>query len=166
MLALAQTGTGTTAAFGLPMLHHLVDAGGNKKPKGLILSPTRELCVQITGEMEKYAAHMPQIRIMAAYGGSSVRDQIQSLKRGVDIVVATPGRLKDLIARRAMDLSQVETVVLDESDEMLNMGFLDDVREILGQVREDSATWLFSATLPREIERIIKDFMDFGYWEL
>ena len=160
MLALAQTGTGKTAAFGLPMLHHLVDAGGNKKPKGLILSPTRELCVQITGEMEKYAAHMPQIRIMAAYGGSSVRDQIQSLKRGVDIVVATPGRLKDLIARRAMDLSQVETVVLDESDEMLNMGFLDDVREILGQVREDSATWLFSATLPREIERIIKDFME------
>lgn len=160
MMALSQTGTGKTAAFGLPMLHNMAEDAGAHKPQALILSPTRELCVQIGGELNKYAVNLPKVRIMTAYGGSSVRDQLRDLKRGVDIVVATPGRLIDLIDRKAMDLSEVTTVVLDESDEMLNMGFLDDVRNILERVHELANTWLFSATFPKEIERIIKDFMD------
>jgi len=162
MIALAQTGTGKTAAFGLPLLQ-LLDgqrAAAPKKPLALILSPTRELCVQIAGELEKYAAHMPHIKMLAVYGGSNIRTQQSAMRKGVDILVATPGRLMDLARRGDVSFDALQTLVLDESDEMLNMGFLDDVKEVLEQAPDEMFTWLFSATLPKPIEAITKDFME------
>lgn len=162
MIALAQTGTGKTAAFGLPLLQ-LLDgqrAAAPKKPLALILSPTRELCVQIAGELEKYAANMPHIKMLAVYGGSNIRTQQSAMRKGVDILVATPGRLMDLARRGDVSFDALQTLVLDESDEMLNMGFLDDVKEVLEQAPDEMFTWLFSATLPKPIEAITKDFME------
>jgi ATP-dependent RNA helicase DeaD len=158
IVALAQTGTGKTAAFGLPMLSN-VDFE-SKSVQGLILCPTRELCLQITKDLTNYSKYLPGFRVTSVYGGVSIDNQIREIKRGVHIVVATPGRLVDLINRRTVDLSQVSIAVLDEADEMLNMGFKDDLDIILGQTPKTKNTWLFSATMPSEVLRISKKYMN------
>lgn len=157
LIALAQTGTGKTAAFGLPLLQR-TDLS-QRIPQTLILSPTRELCMQITADLKDYARHLDGLRVTAVYGGASIKNQIDELKRGVHIVVATPGRLLDLTGRGALDLSTVRTVVMDEADEMLNMGFLEDIDAILAGIPEDRSTLLFSATMPEEIEKLSRKYM-------
>ncbi len=158
IIALAQTGTGKTAAFGLP----LVQATDTEKSatQALILCPTRELCMQITNDLNDYSKHTGGLRILAVYGGASIDSQIRELKRGVHIIVATPGRLIDLIGRRAAKLSAVRTVILDEADEMLNMGFLDSINEILEEVPGNRRTLLFSATMSKEISSIARKYMN------
>lgn len=158
LVGLAQTGTGKTAAFGLPLLQ-LVD-GAQKYPQALVVCPTRELCLQIVNEIELFKKFMPGMHVLAVYGGSSIGLQIRDLRRGVQIVVATPGRLIDLIERKAVNLEQIKYVVLDEADEMLNMGFQDDIEFILQNTPQREATWLFSATMPPEIRRVSKKYMD------
>lgn len=157
LVALAQTGTGKTAAFGLPILN-IIDSN-TKDTQALILSPTRELCVQITNDLKKYAKYMKGITVTAVYGGASITNQIKDIRNGSQIIVATPGRLVDLIERRAVKLSTVKFIVLDEADEMLNMGFKDSLDAILEQTPDTKNTWLFSATMPREVERIAKNYM-------
>ena len=157
LVALAQTGTGKTAAFGLPLLNILDEE--RRTPQALILCPTRELCMQITKDLEAFSTKMPQVKIVAVYGGAAISTQISQIKRGVQIVVATPGRLKDLIDRKAIALGEVETLVLDEADEMLNMGFRDDIDYILATTPEEKQTWLFSATMPSEVASISKRYM-------
>ncbi len=157
LVGLAQTGTGKTAAFGLPLLHHVDDMG--QKVQALVLSPTRELCMQIETEFQKYAKHLRGIRTTAVYGGVPIGGQIRALKGGPQIVVATPGRLIDLLERKAIDLSEVEFVVLDEADEMLNMGFREDIDLILQSTPARNFTWLFSATMNNEVRGIAKRFM-------
>ncbi|MDP4854797.1 MAG: DEAD/DEAH box helicase, partial [Schleiferiaceae bacterium] len=162
MVALAQTGTGKTAAFGLPLLHMLLEDGepsAKNRPKALILAPTRELCVQISAEMEKYAAETG-LRILAVYGGSSMRTQVTALKRGVDVLMATPGRLLDLNRQGQVLFDDLQYIVLDEADEMLNMGFWDDVQEVLKQAPEGRNIWCFSATLPKPIDAMTKTLMN------
>ncbi len=156
-VGLAQTGTGKTAAFGLPLLQ-LLNAT-LKHPQALIVCPTRELCLQIVNEMDLFKKFIPGMNVLAVYGGSSIGMQIRDLKRGVQVVVATPGRLIDLIERKAINLEQIEYVVLDEADEMLNMGFQDDIEFILQNTPKRNATWLFSATMPPEIRRVSKKYM-------
>ncbi len=158
IIALAQTGTGKTAAFGLP----LVQATDTEltSTQALILCPTRELCMQITGDLTDYAKFTGKLKILAVYGGASIDNQIRSLKKGVHIIVATPGRLIDLIGRGAARLSAVTTVILDEADEMLNMGFLDSINEILEEVPDGRRTLLFSATMSKEISSIARKYMD------
>jgi ATP-dependent RNA helicase DeaD len=157
LVALAQTGTGKTAAFGFPMLQK-IDIN-SRTTQGLILSPTRELCLQITNEMKLYGKYCKGLNVVAIYGGSSVTDQAREIKRGAQIIVATPGRIKDMISRRLVDISKIEYAVLDEADEMLNMGFKEDITDILSNTPEDKNTWLFSATMPREVATIAKKFM-------
>ncbi|HWK05571.1 MAG TPA: DEAD/DEAH box helicase [Puia sp.] len=157
LVGLAQTGTGKTAAFGLPLLH-LVDEL-QKHPQALVVCPTRELCMQIVSEVELFKKFIPGMHVIAVYGGTSIGLQIRDLKRGVQIVVATPGRLIDLIERKAINLEQIKYVVLDEADEMLNMGFQDDIEFILQNTPKREATWLFSATMPPEIKRVSKKYM-------
>ena len=157
VVALAQTGTGKTAAFGLPVIQR-IDIP-NCKPQALILSPTRELCLQIGGDLADYSKYVAGLKVLPVYGGSSIESQIRSLRQGVHIVVATPGRLIDLINRGTVDLSGVHTVILDEADEMLNMGFVDDINSILDNVPEDRKMLLFSATMPNEIAKIAKNYM-------
>ncbi len=157
LVGLAQTGTGKTAAFGLPLLQ-LIDAA-KRFPQALVVCPTRELCMQIVNEMEQFKKYIPGIHVLAVYGGASVGMQIRDLKRGVQIVVATPGRLIDLIERKAINLEQIQFVVLDEADEMLNMGFQDDIEFILQNTPQREATWLFSATMPPEIRKVSKKYM-------
>jgi ATP-dependent RNA helicase DeaD len=156
-VGLAQTGTGKTAAFGLPLLE-LLDFEENY-PQALILCPTRELCLQITNDLKNYSKNMKNVNVVAVYGGASISDQLRQIKRGVQIVVATPGRMLDIINRKAIDFSQVQFVVLDEADEMLNMGFQEDIDSILSTTPEDKKTWLFSATMPSEVRRIAKKYM-------
>lgn len=158
LVGLAQTGTGKTAAFGLPLLQ-LVEAG-KKYPQALVVCPTRELCLQIVNEMELFKKFLPAMQVLAVYGGASIGQQIRELKRGVQIVVATPGRLIDLIERKAINLEEIHYVVLDEADEMLNMGFQDDIEFILQNTPKRNATWLFSATMPSEIKKVSKKYMD------
>lgn len=158
LVGLAQTGTGKTAAFGLPLLH-LID-GDKKHPQALVVCPTRELCMQIVNETEQFKKFMRHIHVLAVYGGTPIGAQIRELKRGVQIVVATPGRLIDLIERKAIDLEQIQYVVLDEADEMLNMGFQDDIEFILKNTPKRDSTWLFSATMPPEIKRVSRKYMD------
>jgi len=158
LIGLAQTGTGKTAAFGLPLLQ-LIDTA-QKQPQALIVCPTRELCLQIEKEMELFKKHMSGTNIVAVYGGSSISMQIRDIKRGVQIVVATPGRLIDLIERKAIDLETIKYVVLDEADEMLNMGFQEDIEAILQHTPQRDSTWLFSATMPPEIRRVSKKYMN------
>lgn len=158
LVGLAQTGTGKTAAFGLPALHRLHTE--TRVPQVLILSPTRELCLQITGEMENFAKHMRGVGIVAVYGGADISGQIRQIRRGVQIVVATPGRLRDLIRRRAVDLQQVKTLILDEADEMLNMGFKEEIDDILISIKDTANTWLFSATMPGDVRRIASEYMN------
>ena len=157
LVGLAQTGTGKTAAFGLPLLQ-LADAS-KKYPQALVVCPTRELCMQIVNELDQFKKFIPGMHVLAVYGGASVGMQIRDLKRGVEIVVATPGRLIDLIERKAVNLDQIKYVVLDEADEMLNMGFQDDIEFILQNTPKREATWLFSATMPPEIRRVSKKYM-------
>jgi ATP-dependent RNA helicase DeaD len=157
-VGLAQTGTGKTAAFGLPLLE-LLDFEENH-PQALVLCPTRELCLQITNDIKNYAKHMNNVNVVAVYGGASIQDQLRQIKRGVQIVVATPGRMLDIINRKAINFSQVKFVVLDEADEMLNMGFQEDIDSILSTTPDEKKTWLFSATMPSEVRRIAKKYMD------
>lgn len=158
LVALAQTGTGKTAAYGLPLLHQ-IDIS-NRHPQVMVLCPTRELCVQIAGDLNDYAKYIPDIKVLPVYGGSSMDVQIKALKKGVHIVVATPGRLVDLIQRGVAHLDGVHKVVLDEADEMLNMGFQDSINEILEEVPEDRNILLFSATMPREVAAIARNYMN------
>ena len=157
LVALAQTGTGKTAAFGFPMLQKINI--NSRTTQGLILSPTRELCLQITNEMKLYGKHCKGLNVTAIYGGASITDQAKQVKRGAQIIVATPGRMKDMISRRLVDISKIEYAVLDEADEMLNMGFFEDITEILSHTPEEKSTWLFSATMPKEVSIIAKKFM-------
>ncbi len=158
IIALAQTGTGKTAAFGLPLVQ--VTDTENINTQALILCPTRELCMQITGDLTSYARFTGKLNILAVYGGASIENQIRGLKKGVHIIVATPGRLIDLIGRGAARLTSVRTVILDEADEMLNMGFLDSINEILEDVPSGRRTLLFSATMSPEIAAIARKYMD------
>src|SRR5210317_631454 len=157
LVALAQTGTGKTAAFGFPMLQKIdVDS---RTTQGLILSPTRELCLQITNELKLYGKYYKGLNVTAIYGGASITDQAKQVKKGAQIIVATPGRIKDMISRRLVDISKIEYSVLDEADEMLNMGFYEDITDILSHTPDDKSTWLFSATMPKEVAIISKKFM-------
>jgi len=157
-VGLAQTGTGKTAAFGLPLLE-LLDFEENY-PQALILCPTRELCLQITNDLNNYSKKMNNVNVVAVYGGASISDQLRQIRRGVQIVVATPGRMLDIINRKAIDFSKVKFVVLDEADEMLNMGFQEDIDSILSTTPDEKKTWLFSATMPTEVRRIAKKYMN------
>lgn len=157
LVALAQTGTGKTAAFGLPLLQ-LIDSS-RRVPQALVLAPTRELCLQIAGDLADFAKYMPDVEVLPVYGGSSIESQIRALRAGVQIIVATPGRLIDLIGRGVVSLDDVHTVVLDEADEMLNMGFVDSINEILDHVPDDRKLLLFSATMPAEVARIAGRYM-------
>ena len=157
MVALAQTGTGKTAAFGFPLLQ-LIDPT-QRMTQGLILAPTRELCLQIASELKQYAKYMPQVHIVAIYGGASIEEQARSLKKGAHIIVATPGRMQDMMRREFTSIAQISYCVLDEADEMLNMGFYEDIRSILSETPDDKNTWLFSATMPAEVAKIAKEFM-------
>lgn len=157
VVALAQTGTGKTAAFGLPLLQRIDP--GKRVPQALILSPTRELCLQIGSDLADFSKYMPAVKVLPVYGGSSIESQIRTLRDGVQIIVATPGRLLDLIKRKVVKLADVHTVVLDEADEMLNMGFLDSIDEILDHVPDNRKMLMFSATMPDEIARIAKKYM-------
>ncbi len=157
MVSLAQTGTGKTAAFGFPMLQKINIE--SRTTQGLILSPTRELCLQITNELKNYGKYKKGLNVVAIYGGASISEQARDIKRGAQIIVATPGRMKDMIGRRMIDISKIEYCVLDEADEMLNMGFYEDITEILSYSPDEKSTWLFSATMPREVSTIAKKFM-------
>ena len=156
-IGLAQTGTGKTAAFGLPLLQ-VVSPTANY-PQALVVCPTRELCLQIVKEIELFKKYLPGISVVAVYGGASIGLQIRDIKRGVQIVVATPGRLIDLIERKAIPLDKIQYVVLDEADEMLNMGFQEDIEFILKNTPARESTWLFSATMPPEIRKVSKKYM-------
>lgn len=157
VVALAQTGTGKTAAFGLPVLQRIEVE--RHVPQALILSPTRELCLQIASDLVDFSKYIPGLSVLPVYGGSSIQSQIHALREGVQIIVATPGRLIDLINRGVVKLDDVHTVILDEADEMLNMGFVDSINEILEHVPSDRKMLMFSATMPAEIAKIAKRFM-------
>ena len=156
-IGLAQTGTGKTAAFGLPLLE-LVDENA-KDTQALILAPTRELGLQIVSDLENFTERFKKVNIVAVYGGASISEQIRKVKRGAQIIVATPGRLIDLLGKKAVNLSTIKYVVLDEADEMLNMGFKEDIDEILSTTPDTKITWLFSATMPKEVRSIAKNYM-------
>jgi len=157
MVALAQTGTGKTAAFGFPLLQ-LIDTD-SRVTQGLILSPTRELCLQIASELRNYAKYLPKVNVVAVYGGASIEEQARSLKKGAQIIVATPGRMQDMIRRNFVDITNINYCVLDEADEMLNMGFYEDITAILSHTPQEKNTWLFSATMPNEVAKIARKFM-------
>lgn len=157
VVALAQTGTGKTAAFGLPVLQRIDPS--KHVPQALILAPTRELCLQIAGDLADFSKYIPDVTVLPVYGGSSIESQIRALRAGVEVIVATPGRLIDLINRGVVNSSDVHTVILDEAGEMLNMGFLDSIEEILSHIPEDRRMLLFSATMPADIAKIAKKYM-------
>ncbi len=157
VIALAQTGTGKTAAYGLPVLQKVNP--NDRATQAVILSPTRELCLQITDDLKEYSRYIDGLHVLAVYGGSSIESQIRSLRKGVQVIVATPGRLIDLMKRGVARLDAVENVVLDEADEMLNMGFTESIDEILAGVPAERNTLLFSATMGKEIERIAKTYL-------
>jgi ATP-dependent RNA helicase DeaD len=158
IVALAQTGTGKTAAFGLPLLGQVEVF--DRSVQTLIVAPTRELCVQIAGDLQNYAKYLDDLSVVPVYGGASIDIQIRALRRGAHIVVATPGRMVDLLKRKAVNISQIKTVVLDEADEMLNMGFRDELDKILETTPDDKRTLLFSATMPADVARIAKNYMN------
>jgi ATP-dependent RNA helicase DeaD len=157
IVALAQTGTGKTAAFGFPLIQKIDPS--NRNTQALILSPTRELCLQITNEIKQYAKYVKGIHTVAVYGGASISDQARDIKKGAQIIVATPGRMQDMINRGMVNISQINYCILDEADEMLNMGFYEDIVSILSTTPNEKSTWLFSATMPQEVARIAKEFM-------
>lgn len=156
-VGLAQTGTGKTAAFGIPMLD-LID-NTSKMVQGLVICPTRELCLQIAKELESFSKHVKGVKVVSVYGGAPIDKQIQKIKKGAQVIVATPGRLQDLIDRGVIKLRATQMVVLDEADEMLNMGFKEDIFAILEHTPEEKKTWLFSATMPQEVAKIRNEFM-------
>ena len=157
VVALAQTGTGKTAAFGLPLIQK-TDVK-HRVPQALILCPTRELCLQIAGDLNDYSKYIDGLKVLPVYGGSSIESQIRMLKTGVHIIVATPGRLIDLMERGVAKLDHIINVVMDEADEMLNMGFTESIDAILEKVPEDRNTLMFSATMSAEISRIAKQYL-------
>jgi len=157
IVVLAQTGTGKTAAYGLPLIQQI--SANNRHPQALVICPTRELCIQIAGDLNDFAKYTEDLKILPVYGGSSMEVQIKALKKGVQIVIATPGRLLDLIRRKVIKLSQVQKVILDEADEMLNMGFIDSINDILLEVPAERNILMFSATMPNEVASIAKKFM-------
>ena len=168
VVALAQTGTGKTAAYGLPILQKVYyslqsESESEKteasKPKALVLAPTRELCVQISDDLKSYSKYIDGLHILAVYGGANIETQIRQLKKGIQVVVATPGRLVDLMERGVAKLDEVENVILDEADEMLSMGFSESIDTILAQIPSERNTLLFSATMSKEIERISKNYL-------
>lgn len=156
-VGLAQTGTGKTAAFGLPLLQQLDIK--RRQPQSLILCPTRELCLQITNDLKNFSKHLGEVSVVAVYGGASIVQQLRELKRGAHVVVATPGRLLDIIDRGAINFENVRYAILDEADEMLNMGFQEDINNILSKTPQGKTTWLFSATMPQEVRRIAQQYM-------
>ncbi len=158
LVGLAQTGTGKTAAFGLPILQQVNSK--NKYTQCIILSPTRELCIQISKDMMNYAKYLPEVRVTAVYGGASIENQIRDLKKGSHIIAGTPGRVLDLLKRKVLKINQIKFLVLDEADEMLNMGFKDDMDAILETTPKDKQTLLFSATMPKEIRNIASNYMN------
>ncbi|MFT7604871.1 MAG: ATP-dependent RNA helicase DeaD, partial [Saprospiraceae bacterium] len=158
LIALAQTGTGKTAAFGLPALH-MTDPE-DSSTQTLVLCPTRELCLQIVKDLSTYSKYMKRVNVVAVYGGSSIQDQISQLKRGAQIVVGTPGRTRDLIKRKRLILSNVKRLILDEADEMLTMGFKEELDAILESTPEEKQTLLFSATMSRDIINVTKKYMN------
>jgi ATP-dependent RNA helicase DeaD len=157
LVALAQTGTGKTAAFGFPLIQK-IDAD-DKSTQALILSPTRELCLQITNEIKQYSKYVKGLHTVAVYGGASITEQAREVKRGAQIIVATPGRMQDMINRGLVNIKNINFCILDEADEMLNMGFYEDIVSILSDTPDEKNTWLFSATMPAEVARIAKKFM-------
>jgi len=156
LVALAQTGTGKTASFGLPLIQKVDN--NNRDTQALVLAPTRELCIQIASDLNNYA-RFKKTNVVAVYGGASIMDQARNLKRGAQVIVATPGRLQDMINRRLVNLSKIDYLVLDEADEMLNMGFQDAIDEILETASEDRNTWLYSATMPKTVAKIAANYM-------
>ena len=158
LIGLAQTGTGKTAAFGLPLIERIDPSDG--VTQGLSLAPTRELGKQIAEQLNLFSKYLPKINVLAVYGGASIMDQIRALRRPQHIIIATPGRLIDLIKRKAVRLEELRFLVLDEADEMLNMGFKDELEEILSFTPEEKLTWLFSATMPGHIKKIVQKYMD------
>ncbi len=158
LVALAQTGTGKTAAFGFPLLQRIKTKDFHTQ--GLVLSPTRELCMQITNELHQYGKSIPKLNIVAVYGGANISEQAKKIKRGAQVIVATPGRLKDMINRRLVDITKLQYCILDEADEMLNMGFYDEIKSILTNTPKTKNSWLFSATMPPEVSTIAKKFMN------
>ncbi|MFK8105261.1 MAG: DEAD/DEAH box helicase [Saprospiraceae bacterium] len=157
-IGLAQTGTGKTAAFGLPLLER-IDAK-NSATQGLVLAPTRELGQQIAEQLYTFSKYLKQVNVLAVYGGAAIMNQIKALRKPQHVIIATPGRLIDLIKRKAVNLEELKFLVLDEADEMLNMGFKDELDQILSYTPDEKSTWLFSATMPNEIKRIVKMYMD------
>ena len=157
LVALAQTGTGKTAAFGLPMLHNI--EWKNKSVQGIVLCPTRELCMQITNDLDYYSKYIDGVFVVPVYGGTAIDKQISALKRGGQIVVGTPGRVLDLIKRKKLILNEIKYLVLDEADEMLNMGFKEDLDSILGKTPDSRQSMLFSATMPKGIAAIAKKYI-------
>jgi ATP-dependent RNA helicase DeaD len=157
LIGLASTGTGKTAAFGLPLLNQ-IDVN-DKKTQGLIICPTRELCLQISRDLEDYSKEVRGLKVTAVYGGTDIQKQIRTIEKGVHVIVATPGRLLDLINRKRVKIGDIKTVILDEADEMLNMGFKEDIDDILDGTPDTKAVWLFSATMPKEVARIAKNYM-------
>ena len=163
VIALAQTGTGKTAAFGIPLLERIDTS--RRETQALVLSPTRELCLQITDDLRDFAKYMDGIHVEAVYGGAAIEPQMRALKKGVEIIVATPGRLVDLMHRGYAHLEQVSNIVLDEADEMLNMGFSDSINEIFESLSADHHTLMFSATMSKEVERVAKKYLN-NYQEI
>ena len=163
VIALAQTGTGKTAAFGIPLLERIDTS--RREPQALVLSPTRELCLQITDDLRDFAKYMDGIHVEAVYGGAAIEPQMRALKKGVEIIVATPGRLVDLMHRGFAHLENVSNIVLDEADEMLNMGFSDSINEIFESLPADHHTLMFSATMSKEVERVAKKYLN-NYQEI
>ena len=157
LVGLAQTGTGKTAAFGLPMLSNIDFT--LKKVQGLVVAPTRELCVQIANDFKLYSKYSKNAKIATIYGGASIDKQAKEIRNGAQVVVATPGRLMDMIRRKLLKINEVGCVVLDEADEMLNMGFKEDIDEILSYTPDEKSTWLFSATMPKGVEKIAMKYM-------
>ncbi|MGV7107844.1 DEAD/DEAH box helicase [Flavobacterium sp. U410] len=157
IVALAQTGTGKTAAFGFPLIQK-IDAE-DRTTQALVLSPTRELCLQITNEIKLYSKYIKGLHTVAVYGGANINEQAKEIKRGAQIIVATPGRMQDMINRGMVNIKNINYCVLDEADEMLNMGFYDDITSILSDTPDEKSTWLFSATMPQEVARIAREFM-------
>jgi len=158
LIGLAQTGTGKTAAFGLPLLERVDPA--NRATQALVLAPTRELGQQIAEQLHTFSKYLDRVNVLAVYGGAPIVHQIKALKKPQQVIIATPGRLIDLIKRKAVKLGELQYLVLDEADEMLNMGFKEEIDEILAYTPDDKLTWLFSATMPREIKRIVDKYMD------
>lgn len=157
LVALAQTGTGKTAAFGFPLIQKI--EAEDRSTQALILSPTRELCLQITNEIKQYSKYVKGLHTVAVYGGASITEQAREVKRGAQIIVATPGRMQDMINRGLVNIKNINYCILDEADEMLNMGFYEDIVSILSDTPDEKRTWLFSATMPAEVARIAKKFM-------